>query len=58
MGSSIAPPTPKGMNANITHVALVVKKKDEAVGFYTKKVGFEKIDYNPPGSERWVTVGP
>ena len=47
------------MNARITHVSLVVKNKDEAVEFYTKKVGFEKkADYNPPGGERWVTVGP
>ncbi|HKW03727.1 MAG TPA: VOC family protein [Nitrososphaerales archaeon] len=47
------------MNSKITHVALVVKSKDEAVEFYTKKVGFEKkADYNPPGGERWVTVGP
>lgn len=49
----------KDMNARITHVALVVKNKDEAVEFYTKKVGFEKkADFNPPGGERWVTVGP
>jgi catechol 2,3-dioxygenase-like lactoylglutathione lyase family enzyme len=47
------------MNAKITHISLVVKNKDEAVEFYTKKVGFEKrADYNPPGGERWVTVGP
>jgi predicted enzyme related to lactoylglutathione lyase len=47
------------MNAKITHVALVVKNLDEAVEFYTKKVGFDKkADYNPPGGERWVTVGP
>ncbi len=47
------------MNAKITHVALVVKNRDEAVEFYTRKVGFEKkADYNPPAGERWVTVGP
>ena len=47
------------MNGKITHVAVVVKNKDEAVEFYMKKVGFEKkADYNPPGGERWVTVGP
>lgn len=47
------------MNARITHVALVVKNKDEAVKFYTMKVGFEKkADYNSPGGDRWVTVGP
>ena len=47
------------MNGKITHVALFVKNRDESVEFYTNKVGFEKkADYNPPGSERWVTVGP
>jgi predicted enzyme related to lactoylglutathione lyase len=47
------------MNAKITHVALVVKNRDEAVEFYAKKVGFEKkADYYPPAGERWVTVGP
>ncbi len=47
------------MNSKITHVALVVKNKDEAVEFYTKKVGFEKkADFSPPAGDRWVTVGP
>ena len=47
------------MNAKITHVSLIVKNKDEAVEFYTKKVGFEKkADFNPPAGDRWVTVGP
>jgi len=47
------------MNAKITHVGLVVKNQDEAVEFYTKKIGFEKkADFNPPAGERWVTVGP
>lgn len=47
------------MNGKITHVALAVKNKDDALEFYTKKVGFEKkADYNPPGGDRWVTVGP
>ena len=49
----------KAIIGKITHVALVVKNLDEAVEFYTKKLGFEKkADYNPPGGERWVTVGP
>jgi catechol 2,3-dioxygenase-like lactoylglutathione lyase family enzyme len=47
------------MNAKITHVSLIVKNKDEAVEFYTNKVGFEKkADFNPPAGDRWVTVGP
>ncbi len=47
------------MRAKISHVALVVKNQDEAVEFYTKKVGFDKkADYNPLGGGRWVIVGP
>jgi predicted enzyme related to lactoylglutathione lyase len=35
------------------------RPQDEAIEFYTSKVGFDKkADYNPPGGERWVTVGP
>jgi len=47
------------MDAKIAQFTLVVKNQAEALDFYTKKVGFEKkTDYTPPGSYRWVTVGP
>jgi len=47
------------MNGRIMQFTLVVKNQEEALEFYTKKVGFEKkTDYTPPGSYRWVTVGP
>ncbi|MDG6998722.1 MAG: VOC family protein [Nitrososphaerota archaeon] len=47
------------MNARVTQITIVVKNQAEALEFYTKKVGFEKkTDYTPPGSYRWVTVGP
>ena len=47
------------MDAKMTQFTLVVKNQGEALEFYTKKVGFEKkTDYTPPGSYRWVTVGP
>lgn len=47
------------MDAKITQVTLVVKNQAASLEFYTKKVGFEKkTDYSPPGSYRWVTVGP
>lgn len=49
----------KSMSAKMTHVALVVMNLDEALQFYTKKVGFDKkADHNPPAGERWVSVGP
>lgn len=47
------------MKARIAQFTLVVKNKEAALEFYTKKVGFEKkTDFTPPGSYRWVTVGP
>ena len=47
------------MDARISQFTLVVKNQSEALEFYTKKVGFEKkTDFTPPGSYRWVTVGP
>ena len=47
------------MDARITQFTLVVKDQAQALEFYTKKVGFEKkTDFTPPGSYRWVTVGP
>ncbi len=47
------------MKTKITQFTLVVKNQQAALDFYTKKVGFEKkTDVTPPGSYRWVTVGP
>ena len=47
------------MAARIAQFTLVVKNQAEALEFYTKKVGFEKkTDVTPPGSYRWVTLGP
>jgi predicted enzyme related to lactoylglutathione lyase len=47
------------MSMKITQFTLVVNNQAEALEFYTKKVGFEKkTDFTPPGSYRWVTVGP
>ena len=43
----------------VSQFTLVVKKQSEALDYYTTKVGFEKkTDFTPPGSYRWVTVGP
>ncbi len=47
------------MNAKITQFTLIVKNQQDALDFYTNKVGFvKKTDFTPPGSYRWVTVGP
>jgi len=47
------------MDARVMQITLVVKDQGAALEFYTKKVGFEKkTDHTPPGSYRWVTVGP
>jgi len=43
----------------LTHVTIVVKNQNEALEFYTKKMGFEKkADYQNPGQPRWLTVAP
>jgi catechol 2,3-dioxygenase-like lactoylglutathione lyase family enzyme len=43
----------------IAHVALVVRDYDEAIGFYTQRLGFELLEDTPlePG-KRWVRVAP
>jgi predicted enzyme related to lactoylglutathione lyase len=47
------------MEPTIKQFILVVKNQVQALEFYTAKVGFEKkTDFTPPGSYRWVTVGP
>ena len=47
------------MEPRLTQFILIVKDQDDALEFYTKKLGFEKTtDSAPPGGYRWVTVGP
>ncbi len=47
------------MNRSIVQVALVVKEYDEAIDFYTQKLGFELIENTPLSeSKRWVVVKP
>jgi catechol 2,3-dioxygenase-like lactoylglutathione lyase family enzyme len=43
----------------IAHVAVVVHDYDEAIGFYTQRLGFELLEDTPlePG-KRWVLVAP
>jgi catechol 2,3-dioxygenase-like lactoylglutathione lyase family enzyme len=44
----------------IAHVALVVRDYDEAIAFYTQKLGFAVVEdaHQPEQGKRWVTVAP
>src|SRR5215469_15621076 len=43
----------------IAHVALVVRDYDEAIEFYTKRLGFELLEDKPLESgKRWIIIAP
>jgi catechol 2,3-dioxygenase-like lactoylglutathione lyase family enzyme len=48
------------MKHEIVHIALVVRDYDEAIAFYTQKLGFTLIEdtYQPEQDKRWVVVAP
>ena len=48
------------MKQSIVHVAIVVREYDEAIRFYTEKLGFRLIEdtYQPAQDKRWVLVAP
>ncbi|HEX8198488.1 MAG TPA: VOC family protein [Pyrinomonadaceae bacterium] len=47
------------MKQSIAHIALVVNDYDEAIKFYTEKLGFVLIDDTPQSeTKRWVLVAP
>jgi catechol 2,3-dioxygenase-like lactoylglutathione lyase family enzyme len=48
------------LKQQIAHIALVVRDYDEAIGFYTKKLGFTLVEdsYQPEQDKRWVLVAP
>ena len=48
------------MKQQLAHVALVVRDYDEAIDFYTKKLGFTLVEdsYQPEQDKRWVLVAP
>jgi catechol 2,3-dioxygenase-like lactoylglutathione lyase family enzyme len=47
------------MNQRIAHVTVVVKDYDEAIRFYTEKLGFQLLEDTPlAGEKRWVIVAP
>ncbi|MEZ5072351.1 MAG: VOC family protein [Bacteroidales bacterium] len=47
------------MKQHIAHIALVVADYDEAIRFYTEKLGFQLVEDTQIGSsKRWVTIRP
>jgi catechol 2,3-dioxygenase-like lactoylglutathione lyase family enzyme len=47
------------MNQQIAHIALVVDDYDEAIQFYTQKLGFSLVEDTPQSeTKRWVLVKP
>ena len=48
------------MKQSIAHIAVVVRDYDEAIAFYTAKMGFSLVEdtYQPAQDKRWVLVAP
>ncbi|WP_136465347.1 VOC family protein [Flagellimonas onchidii] len=49
----------KNSERKVIHVTLVVRDYDEAIAFYTQKLGFRLVaDIDLGGGKRWVLVSP
>lgn len=46
------------MITHLARVTILVSDQDEALSFYTEKLGFEKRADMPMGATRWLTVAP
>jgi len=48
------------MPQSLAHIALVVRDYDEAIAWFTQKLGFALIadEYQPEQDKRWVLVAP
>lgn len=47
------------MISSLSHISIYVLNQDEALDFYTNKLGFEiRTDHTMEGGFRWLTVGP
>jgi catechol 2,3-dioxygenase-like lactoylglutathione lyase family enzyme len=46
------------MAKQLSLVSLIVADYDEAIAFYTEKLGFDLIEDTPMGDKRWVVVQP
>ncbi|MET0308842.1 MAG: VOC family protein [Sphingomonas sp.] len=45
---------------HLAHITLIVRDYDEALAFYTGKLGFTLVEdtYQPEQDKRWVTIRP
>ena len=48
------------MPQSLAHIALIVRDYDEAIAWFTEKLGFTLLDdtYQPKQNKRWVLVAP
>ena len=48
------------MRQSLVHTALIVRDYDEAIAFFTGKLGFALVEdsYRPEQDKRWVVVAP
>lgn len=46
------------MTQQLSLVSLLVADYDEAIAFYTQKLGFQLLEDSPQGDKRWVVVSP
>jgi len=48
------------MNSRISHISLIVNNQDEALAFYTEKLGFVVTESHkaPDGTYFWLTIAP
>ncbi len=48
------------MPHSLAHIALIVRDYDEAIAWFTEKLGFTLIadQYQPEQDKRWVLVAP
>jgi catechol 2,3-dioxygenase-like lactoylglutathione lyase family enzyme len=48
------------MRQSLAHIALLVRDYDEAIAWYTRKLGFSLVadEYQPEQDKRWVLVSP
>ena len=46
--------------SRLAHIAVIVRDYDEALAFYTDKLGFTLVEdsYQPEQDKRWVTIRP
>jgi catechol 2,3-dioxygenase-like lactoylglutathione lyase family enzyme len=46
------------MPQSLAHIALVIRDYDEAIGWFTQKLGFTLVadEYQPEQDKRWVLV--